>query len=99
MYSSGRKKKVNPPNRPEKQELEAAALSYDSGRMSAPMVSAAGRKDVAREMKSVARRYGVSVVHDPQLAAELCRLGQSETVPPRLYKEVARAIVNAGRHK
>jgi type III secretion system FlhB-like substrate exporter len=99
MNTRGQKSKLQAMGKAPSGMLQAAALEYDGGEMNAPVVSAVGRKDVAKEMKKVARRYGVSVVQDALLVSELCLVGELGTVPPRLFEDVAKVLVKADRRK
>ncbi|MCD6304160.1 MAG: EscU/YscU/HrcU family type III secretion system export apparatus switch protein, partial [Planctomycetes bacterium] len=49
----------------------AAALRYDAGSMTAPVLVAKGADMLAEKIKEIARAHGVPVVHRPQLARSL----------------------------
>lgn len=68
----------------------AVALLYKDGQMSAPLVVAKGKGDIAARIKNLARAYAIPIVEEPTTARALyesTRLG--EFVPPVLYQAVA----------
>ena len=67
----------------------AVALSYEPGRMRAPVVSAKGEREAASELRRLARRFGVPILTDKNLIASLSALSTSEEIPLELYDEVA----------
>jgi len=75
----------------------AAALRYDSSRDSAPVVVAAGTGRMAQKIVEVARREGVPLYQDSELAKTLCDLGIGVEIPPRLYEAVAKVLVFVAR--
>lgn len=68
-------------------------MRYDPNKDTAPKVSAVGRGEVAEKMLEVARRHGVPIYEDLDLAAALCKLDLDEAIPPELYRVVAEVLV------
>ncbi len=76
---------------------EAAALNYDQKVMNAPVVSAIGRNETVRDMRRIARRYGVAVFREENLAHDLCALGEQQTIPQKLFSNVARVLLSCNK--
>lgn len=72
----------------------AVALSYEPTHMRAPQVSARGEEEVARELKKLARRYGIPILTDKNLIKPLGTLATAEEIPPELYEDVAGILRN-----
>lgn len=70
----------------------AAALSFDAGKDDVPRVVAAGKGLLAARIEEVARRSGVPVYQDSQLAWTLVGLGLDREISPELYQVVAQVI-------
>lgn len=70
----------------------AAALKYQPGEQSAPLLLAAGRGHLAERIVETARTSGVPVQEDPQLAQILCSLKIGQEIPPELYQAVAEVL-------
>ena len=70
----------------------AVALKYLRARDKAPQVVAKGRGSVAERIVDIARRKGVPVHRDSDLAEVLVKLDLGEWVPPELYKAVAEVL-------
>lgn len=71
----------------------AVALRYDSGKMSAPVVVAKGRGDVALKIREIAAEHNIPLLEAPPLARALyahCELEQA--VPGALYTAVAEVM-------
>ncbi|MBI4613386.1 MAG: EscU/YscU/HrcU family type III secretion system export apparatus switch protein [Planctomycetes bacterium] len=71
----------------------AVALGYDAARDRAPRILASGRGKTAEEIRRIARRHGVMVREDGDLAELLGRVPPFEEIPPRLYPVVAELLV------
>lgn len=69
----------------------AAALRYKAG-MTAPVVVAAGRDEVAAAIVRAAQSAGVPLRQDAALVDALVQLGAGATVPPVLYAAVAEVL-------
>lgn len=68
----------------------AVALSYERGRMSAPVVVAKGTERVALRIREVARLHGVPIVEDPPLTRAIYRnVRLGDEIPPKFYRAVA----------
>ena len=76
-----------------KKPREAAALSYDPERDSAPRVVAAGRGLVAEEIVERANEHSIPVHVDPELAHTLNLLGLGQEIPPELYAVAAQVLL------
>lgn len=70
----------------------AVALRYLRGADDAPRVVARGRGSVADRILEIARRHGVPVHRDTDLAEVLVKLDLGDWVPPELYKAVAEVL-------
>jgi flagellar biosynthetic protein FlhB len=71
----------------------AVALQYVHGRMPAPMVLAKGAGELARRMRSEARRCGVPVVeHAPLTRALFAAVEPDDYVPESEFAQVARIL-------
>jgi flagellar biosynthesis protein len=70
----------------------AVALSYLEGRDPAPRVVARGRGELAQRILELARRHGVVVRRDGDLAEALARVEPGRTIPPELYRAVAEVL-------
>jgi flagellar biosynthesis protein len=71
------------------QYRHAAALSYDRRGNTAPAVILTDEDLSSDEIVRIARRFGVPVIEDPNLAKALSSLPRDEIVPERLYHAVA----------
>lgn len=79
--------KANKPN-------AAAALRYESGRNSAPVVVATGKGDLAAKIIELAKKENIPVYRDPVLARALVKLGAGAEIPEELYEVVAQLLVH-----
>ena len=70
----------------------AVALRYVAEKDDAPRVVARGRGAVAERILELARKSGVPVHQDSDLAEVLVRLQVDETIPPELYRAVAEIL-------
>ncbi len=70
----------------------AAALRYVAGEQEAPEVVAAGRGRVAEQLLAAARRHGIPVYENAELAAALVRLDVGSEIPEELYLAVAEVL-------
>lgn len=70
----------------------AVALQYLRGRDDAPRVLARGRGSTAEKILEIARRHGVPVHRDTDLAEVLARLDLGEMIPPELFRAVAEVL-------
>lgn len=70
----------------------AVALRYREGEMHAPKIVAAGRGDIAREIKRLARRYDIPIVHNVALARALVELDLEREIPEEFYDAVAEIL-------
>ena len=72
--------------------LTAIALKYNT-QDDAPSVAAHGNMLLAKEMKSIARRYGVPICTNEKLADDLSQVETSNIIPENLYFPVAKILV------
>jgi flagellar biosynthesis protein len=71
---------------------EAVALEYNP-ELEAPRVVAAGQGFVAEKIIDIARKAGVPVTADPELAHVLNQLQIGDFIPPELYTVVAQILL------
>lgn len=72
----------------------AVALSYQEGKMSAPLCLAKGFGKKAQAINQLASNNKVHIVENPSLAQSLFRVVQVDGfVPPEFYHQVAQAII------
>jgi flagellar biosynthetic protein FlhB len=71
----------------------AVALSYESGKMAAPVCVAKGVDALALKIREVAREHDVPIVENPPLARALhATVEVDEVIPQEHYKAVAQVI-------
>lgn len=70
----------------------AVALHYNED-LSAPIVLASGKGEIAEAIKRIARENGVPLVADPDLAASLIELDVNTLIPESLYEVIANLLV------
>lgn len=70
----------------------AVAIRYRQEEMPAPTIIAAGRGDTARQIKQLARRYNVPIVHHVVLARALVEIGLEVVVPEEFFEPVAEIL-------
>ncbi|MBX7144431.1 MAG: EscU/YscU/HrcU family type III secretion system export apparatus switch protein [Oligoflexia bacterium] len=73
--------------------LQAVGLSQAS-QQAVPQIGVIGQGPEADTLVSLARRFGVPVVEDPQLAAQLRRMELDESIPPELFMAVATLLAH-----
>lgn len=71
---------------------KAAALKYDIESGKAPQVTAKGQGKIAEKIVETAKKYGIAVKEDPNLAEVLSALDLYEEIPENLYKAVAEIL-------
>lgn len=76
----------------------AVSIEYDE-QDPLPRVGARGERLVAREMLSLARRYGIPVCDNPMLAEQLGKCSPHEDIPGELYEELAYVICDPTRRR
>lgn len=67
----------------------AVGLQYEDGTTDAPAVTLKEEELSADEVVKLAKRFGVAVVEDEELAQSLHPLEIDRPIPPALYKAVA----------
>lgn len=68
---------------------EAAALSYDSTKYYAPILTAKGKGETAERIIDLARENEIPIQEDSSLIHLLSQLQINESIPEELYKVVA----------
>jgi len=71
---------------------KAIALRYDQTRDAAPRVVATGQGTLAEKILQLARKQGIPVHEDADLAEVLSRLNLNEEIPPETYVLVAEIL-------
>jgi len=71
---------------------KAVALKYEFGQATAPTVVAKGQGILAEKIIDLARKHGVHIYPDPDLAEALYKLDLLEEIPPHLYQAVAEIL-------
>jgi flagellar biosynthesis protein FlhB len=70
----------------------AVALRYDARTDAAPVVVASGERLMAEQIKQVARRSGVPIFREVDLARSLRRVADGQEIPAPLYEAVAELL-------
>lgn len=70
----------------------AVALRYRKEQMRAPKILAAGKGEVARQIKWLARRHQIPIVRNVPLARGLVEVGADEEIPEEFYEPVAEIL-------
>ena len=81
----------------DKRLKKAATLKYESGKDSAPRITAKGTGLVADRIIELALKEGIPISEDPDLVEALVKLDFQEEIPPELYKVVAEVLAFAYR--
>ncbi|MBP2673924.1 MAG: flagellar biosynthetic protein FlhB [Deltaproteobacteria bacterium] len=71
---------------------QAAALSYEQGKDSAPKLVAKGKGAVADKILEIARHHGIPIREDRELVQMLSSLDLYQEIPPDLYRAVAEIL-------
>ncbi len=77
---------------PHDTKARAVALRYDPDAAPAPVVSAAGRGEVAERILALAREQGVPIREDPDLVGLLAQLDVGQVIPAELYPVIAEVL-------
>jgi len=75
----------------------AVAVEYDQDELGVPLVSAVGKLKMAEMITRVARRYGVPVKANRELATKLAALESNQFIPEDMYQDVAELFVSINR--
>jgi flagellar biosynthesis protein FlhB len=70
----------------------AAAIYYERGKSSAPVVVAKGRNLIAEQLKEIAREEGIPIIRNISLAQALNKVELEEQIPEQLYTAVAEVL-------
>ena len=76
-----------------KEMKKAVALKYEAQDMKAPKVVAKGSGSTAEKIIEIAKKHGIHIHNDPELANLLYRLDLLTEIPPHLYTVVAEVFV------
>lgn len=72
---------------------KAVALKYHKSRDNAPRIVAKGKGTIAQKIIDVARKNGVPLHEDRNLAQLLASLDLDTEIPPELYRAVAEILL------
>ena len=72
----------------------AVAVHYNEKDMNAPRVSVKGSNIIVKEMKAIAKRFGVPIHQSLELAKKLSELDVSSEIPQDLYEEVSKVFLS-----
>jgi flagellar biosynthesis protein len=72
---------------------KAVALTYDG--ISAPVLSAKGKGNIAEEIIAIAKEHDIPIREEPELVDLLAKLKLDQEVPKELYVAVAEVIAFA----
>lgn len=81
----------------QKTDMQAAALKYDMGRDSAPLIVGLGQGYVAQKMLETAEENKIPIVEDESLLSVLNRFSAGDEIPEELYQVVAQILVFIGK--
>ena len=70
----------------------AVALRYRESEMRAPTIMACGKGVTARKIKKLARRHGIPLVRDVELARGLVEVGLNSQIPEEFFEPVAQVL-------
>lgn len=71
---------------------KAAALKYEPGERSAPVLVAKGKGHLAEQILERAKENGIPVQEDSSLVEVLSKLDVNQEIPPELYTLVAEIL-------
>ena len=71
---------------------QAAAIKYDPGTVSAPVLAAFGEGFLAQKIVDIAKESGVPVLPDPSLASVLSKVSVGDEISPDMYEAVAKVL-------
>lgn len=81
----------------QKPDMKAAALKYDMGRDSAPLIVGLGQGYVAQKMLETAEENKIPIVEDDSLLSVLNRFSTGDEIPEELYQVVAQILIFIGK--
>ncbi len=73
-------------------KLTAVALQYNHNIDDVPIISAQGQQLIAKEMQSIARRYGVQIHKNEKIVSATKGIECNSNIPQSIYYEVAKII-------
>lgn len=76
--------------------VRAIALGYDPESCGAPTIDVAGKGEIARTIRRIALRYGITVLEDKELAEQLWNDRFSRVVSETHYPALAKIFVEEG---
>jgi len=83
----------------EKEEKIAVALKYKKEENNAPKVVAKGKGEVANNIILEAKKSGVAIKEDKELAEILFSIEIEKEIPPALYEVVAKILASVYKEK
>jgi flagellar biosynthesis protein len=83
----------------EKEEKIAVALKYKKEENNAPKVVAKGKGEVANNIILEAKKSGVAIKEDKELAEILFSIEIEKEIPPALYEVVAKILAFVYKEK
>lgn len=75
----------------------AIALEFDPDRMNAPRVTGFAERLRVKDVLSMARRYGIPLEENSELASALFELDEHGEIPEDLYTDVAKLFASIKR--
>ena len=76
-----------------REDKEQVAVAIEYGLNDAPVVTASGRGELAKEIIETAQKAGVPIHEDKDLVSLLSMLELDEQIPESLYRVVAEVLV------
>lgn len=73
----------------ENKNLKAAALKYDIKNDNAPILTAKGKGELAKQIIKLAGDNNIPIKKDPDLVELLTKLEIDQEIPPDMYKAIA----------
>lgn len=77
----------------------AVVLDFEEKIDTAPRVSSVGQRKRAEEIRRLARRYGIPVHKDKQIAQLLSEVPEESFIPEDLYDAVAKVMVSSEKKR
>ncbi len=81
-------------SKPQYNTLSAVAVDYLAEGIDAPQVSVKGKGLIAREMKAIAKRFGVPIHHSREISEKLSEVEISTEIPKELYEDISRIFLS-----
>ena len=88
-----KRKNIKPQNVSSKGNVVAVGLSYEENKNAAPALSVKGFQGEADEIVRLAKKYGVPIVEEAELASMLSTVEEGESIPEELFEIAAEVLV------